>query len=306
MDVSTLNPNYLSALLSPEKFPSYPMPPKAPVVAPPTQTTANAVAAKPRKPRSDKGVPKTARPPAQAPAPAPSPPVTPRKRKQVDAPAPPPAPVADATAKPKKPRAKKAPAAEATPPSPAVEAAESKPKRQRTKKQPAADVNGASSVSSQAGSVNPDEEEKHTINLSAAQVRYKGMNKNPLDKIPSVNVPPANAGENVLLPGYPTLGSLFAEVYSTHRTVDNRLNRFGEDLTKFMAAQYAANDQIRVSYEEGLEKLKQITQEKQQQPQQSEEEEDDNDDIQQTQNSPSQSYESVDLDDVPTIVPLTP
>lgn len=238
-DLSALNHNYLTALLSVEKLPAYQMP-SAPVV------TANGDSATPkqRKPRSDKGVPKprpSAQPTSQVPVSAPA---TPKKRKQSVPPTPPPSPAPTGEPKPKKPRAR----IQFAPPEVQEPAAAAvKPKKPRAKKVPTADAGKADSPAENghAGANAAGE-------LTAAEVRYKGMNHNPLDKIKSVNAPPTDDASNVPIPGYPSLGSIFAEIYSTHRTVDNRLSSWGQDLTKFMAAQFAVNQDLQNKYETTL------------------------------------------------------
>lgn len=250
--VETLNHNYLSALLSSDKLPSYPMPTKPPVVAPPTATTANAGPEKPpRKARSDKGVPKS-KPPASANPPTPANQgAAAKKRKSPTTPTSA-APAAGEGVKPKKPRVKKPAAVTIT-----EEPAEPKPKKVRAPKTPKANGDASAAIPSESGGAK-SAEKKHVIEISAAEVRRNGIKNNPLDKIKSVNAPPTDEASNVLLPGYPTIGSIFAEVYSTHRTVDNRLNSFGENLTKFMAAQYATNDELKRNYEKALEKMQEM------------------------------------------------
>lgn len=269
------------------------MPPKAAAVAPPTSTTANAgpvTTPKPRKPRSDKGVSKSksaAEPSAKVPA---SPPTTPKKRKSP----PTPTAVVDAAgeeAKPKKKRAKKDEAGESVPDAEPV--GESKPKKPRAKKAPAA--GGEADSGAVANGHTPKSEgKKHVLEISAKDVRLKGIKNNPLDKIKSVNAPPTDESSNVLLPGYPTIGSIFAEVYSTHRTVDNRLNSFGDNLTKFMAAQYATNQELKQNYERALEKMQEMHRQDSHTGQ--EEQKSDDGDEQQYSN----------IDELASITPLTP
>lgn len=295
-DVSALHSNYLTALLSSEKLPNFPMPPKVAAVAPPTSTTANAgpvTTPKPRKPRSDKGVSKSkssTEPSAQVPA---SPPATPKKRKSP----PTPTAVADAAgeeAKPKKKRAKKQEEGGSVPNAQPGATGESKPKKPRAKKAPAADSEADSGPVTN-GHTPKLEGKKHVLEISAKDVRLKGMKNNPLDKIKSVNAPPTDESSNVLLPGYPTIGSIFAEVYSTHRTVDNRLNSFGDNLTKFMAAQYATNQELKQNYERALEKMQEMHRQDSHTGQ-DEQKSDDNSDDQQYSN----------IDELTTITPLTP
>lgn len=270
MDLSRLNPNYLSALLSSDPLPPYPMP-----VAPPVA----AADPKPRKPRSDKGVPK-AKPGAGTAVPATGQQAaTPRKRKPAPTPT---APSPDAP-QPKKPRVRKPKAPEAD--------AEEKvvgEKKKRVRK-PKADVKAEDAdppPTTPKARAKKEPEKKEPLQISAKEVRLKGMNNNALDKIPSVNAPPADAAANVPLPGYPTLGSIFAEVYSAHRTVDNRLTGFGKELAQFIAAQHETNQEIRREWEQA----KRDRQEEQ---------------LQQTQipQSPT-SYD--DVDNVPSIIPVTP
>lgn len=283
-DLSALNHNYLTALLSAEKLPSYQMPAIY-------SNGEQPATPKQRKPRSDKGVSKprpSAQPTSQVPVSAPA---TPKKRKQSTPPTPPPSPAPTGEPKPKKPRARiqfsipevQEPAAAAV-----------KPRKPRAKKVPAADA-ASSDAPAQNGHAGGKAAAEGKHELTAAEVRYKGMNHNALDKIKSVNAPPTDAESNVPLPGYPSLGSIFAEIYSTHRTVDNRLSSWGQDLTKFMAAQFAVNQDLHDKYEKTLEEMKERNKRDREREEQQQH---------QTHEHDSE-YSNIDLHDN-TIVPLTP